>query len=49
VKPAPIYSPGEAVEHGGKLLTVIEELGDEVEFEVPASSHPLRRQHHNDL
>jgi hypothetical protein len=42
VREAKTFEPGTKVEHGGKLLTVIEDLGDEVEFEVPASSRPLR-------
>jgi hypothetical protein len=42
IKDAPTFEPGAEVEHGGKLLTVIEDLGDEIEFEVPASSRPLR-------
>jgi hypothetical protein len=43
VKSALTYQPGETLEFGGKLLTVLRDLGHEVEFTVLEHSRPLHR------
>ena len=41
VRAAETFEPGSTLEHDGQTLTVLLDLGSEVEFEVPASSRPL--------
>jgi hypothetical protein len=43
IHPAEAYEPGSVIEHEGKRLTVLRDLGNAVEFAVPASARPLRR------
>jgi hypothetical protein len=42
IHPTEAYEPGSVIEHEGKRLTVLRDLGNAVEFAVPASASPLR-------